>query len=141
MFAQLLLLTDHAVSTSASGEMEVVAELHLPSRASGGAKAVGVCVLLDGEMSHGGSYFGDAVLDSNDRLVVTSTISLGTLGNDYTTVARGAYELTTDLLAEFGVAEPRLLKPDGSWTPENAGRHLGYVGDWLRRNLADSGIS
>ncbi|NMO02632.1 ATP-binding protein [Gordonia sp. TBRC 11910] len=130
MFTSLALLVDHALDTDATGELEVIAQLH-PARSS-----AGMCVPNTDPGPGYGYYGNDESLAAGHLTPLTVTVPLGAT-RDYPSIARATYQLATDMLAELSIDEPRLFTPDGHHS-DTVGTTLTGLRDWIANNITTS---
>lgn len=137
LFTNLSLLIEHALHTGASGELEVCARLCVRDTTH---HAVAVPVppsnnALPYEVR------SDAIPQTYvSARVATPVIATATVPlDDYShlLVARTVHVLATDILAEFGVDEPRLFGFDGHVTVAHVGPPLAAEGvySWAEQNI------
>ncbi|MFH5228858.1 helix-turn-helix domain-containing protein [Antrihabitans spumae] len=124
LFTALSYAVDHAINTGASGDLEVRAKPEIGTPAGAESSPLGGLASCN---RHGTYPATHGVPDLADMLQKT-TIASATVGisdgANHRTTATAAYLLATDILAEFGIDEPRLFAYDGWVTVEHFGPRL-----------------
>ena len=118
------MLCHHAVDTGASGEGQIRAQLLINSGRNPTERIYAT------EFHEPRTWDGDSsdkyicVLNSDfvrDRTaVVECTVSLDEATTDYRAVARAAYSLAADIYGDFAIAEPCILRPNGTLAVERS---------------------
>lgn len=127
IFTGMHLLAEHAIDTGAAGDIEFIAQLHRPSM------LVGICVI--DPLQPRNHYYGEWPVAGNKTTAATTTIALGPTRDNHA-VAAGAYLIGTDILAEFGIDEPRAFTIDGVAITEHFGTWAhNSVAPWIAMHL------
>lgn len=137
LFAALSYAVDHAIDTGASGDLDVRAKLEVGTPAGAEKSPLGG---LASYYHRGTNRYTHLVPDVAGMLSKT-TIASATVGisdgANHRIAATAAYLLATDILAEFGIDEPRLFTYDGWVTVEHFGPQLRSDGapDWATEHI------
>ncbi|MEU1994009.1 ATP-binding protein [Nocardia gamkensis] len=121
--AQLMLLSHHAVNTGSTGDCTVRAQLVLATQFEfNGPKPSATVVLLPVRQDDGSGFAHD--YDSTTLPVrrnpapIEVAADADELVTDISAVISTAYAVACDVLGEFGIGEPCVLKPDGTLATE-----------------------
>ncbi|MBA4023875.1 MAG: hypothetical protein C0482_16070 [Gordonia sp.] len=125
LFTGLAYAVDHAIDTGASGDLEVRAKLELGSTSAGSKNPFGALAYYHPRAGNGRTHTAPDTARMLRRTATVSTTLGISDGANYRTTASAAYHLATDVLAEFGIDEPRLFAYDGWVTTEHFGPQLG----------------
>lgn len=118
LLALVWMMAQHAADTGATGELLVRAH-QLLGQQTGPDRVVTPAQMWEPVSFHGGQDWADyKIADGSFTLPdqtrpVDTTVFLDELVADEHRAVQAAYDIAADLLGDFGVSEPMILRPDG----------------------------
>ncbi|MGY1984133.1 AlbA family DNA-binding domain-containing protein [Nocardia gipuzkoensis] len=141
LLALISLLAHHAAQSGSAGECELQAQLVLATKTDRPELYPAPSVVFQPVSPAPGMPFDDyepvphPVIVRKNAVPTKITASLDELSADAAAIVRAAYALACDILGEFGIADPCVLRPDGQLNTERIVNHRTDVADWATRHL------